>query len=209
MAANEGGEEAVSEISGSSSRKRKLMVLLMMQLVDDDTPIAVERRVWTRDWILRREERGAYHTICKELTVEDTLCFSEYMRMPHEKFVALVQAIGPLLTKQETHMRKSIEPNERLALAIRYVATGETFQSLFFQFRIGKSTISQIVMEVCDAINQVLGNQHLKTPNTVEKWHDIADLFYSKWNIPNNIGAINRWQTDSYTEARRIWFPLS
>ena len=74
--------------------------------------------------------------------------------MPHTKFLALVEAVGPLLTKQETHMRTSIAPNERLALTIRYLATGKTFQSLSFQFRIGKSTVSQIIMEVCDAIYQ-------------------------------------------------------
>ena len=62
--------------------------------------------------------------------------------MPHAKFLALVEVVGPLLMKQETHMRTSIAPNERLALAIRYLATGETFQSLSFQFRIGKSTVS-------------------------------------------------------------------
>jgi len=88
-------------------------------------------------------------------------------------------------------MRTSIAPNGRLALAIRYLAIGETFQSLSFQFRIGKSTVSQIVVEVCVTIYQVLGRQHLKTLNTVENWREIATLFFSKWNTPNNIGAID------------------
>ena len=48
----------------------------------------------------------------------------------------------------------------------------------------------QIVIEVCDAIYLVLGIQHLKTPNTVENWRKISNLFYSTWNIPNNIVAI-------------------
>ena len=99
-------------------------------------------------------------------------------------------------------MRTSIALNERLALGIRYLATGKTFQSLSFQFWIGKSTVSQIVMEVCGSIYQVLGRQHLNTPNTVENWRQIATLFYSKWNIPNNIGAI---------DGKRIlicWFPF-
>jgi len=61
-----------------------------------------------------------------------------------------------------------------LALGIRYLATGETFHSLSFQFRIGKSTVSQIVMEACDAIYQVLGRQHLKMPNAIENWREIA-----------------------------------
>ena len=139
------------------------MLLILMQLLDDDPPATIERRVWTREWIKRREELGAYHTLFRELAAEDTLGFGEYMRMPHAKFLELVEVVGPLLTKQETHMKTSIAPNERLALAIRYLATGETFQSLSFQFRIGKSAVSQIVMEVCGAIYQVLGRQHLKT----------------------------------------------
>ena len=151
------------------ARKRKFMLLILMQLVDDDPPATIERRVWTREWIKRREELGAYHTLFRELAAEDTLGFGEYMRMPHSKFLELVEVVGPLLTKQETHMRTSIAPNERRALGIRYLVTGETFQSLSFQLRIGKSTVSESVMDVCGAIYQVLGRQHLKTPNTGAK----------------------------------------
>ena len=111
--------------------------------------------------------------------------------MPYTKFVELTEKIAPFIVKQETCMRKSIDPSERLALAIRYLATGETFKSLSFQFRIGTATISQIVTEVCVAIYRLLGKEYLKTPNTAEKWEKIAELFYSKWNIPNNIGAID------------------
>ena len=99
---------AVREVA----RKRKFMLLILMQLLDDDPPVTIERRVWTREWIKRREELGAYHTLFRELAAEDTLGFGEYMRMPHAKFLALVEAVGPLLTKQETHMRTSIVPNE-------------------------------------------------------------------------------------------------
>ena len=116
----------------------------------------VDQQVWTCEWILRREQLGAYHTIFRELAIEDTSGFSECMRMPYQKFQELVRATEPKIIKQETCMRKSIEPSERVALAVRYLATGETFQSLSFQFRIGKTTISEIVMEVCAAIYNVL-----------------------------------------------------
>ena len=53
------------------NRKRKLITLQMM-LIDDETPLTVDgRKVWTCEWILRRE-RGAYHTIFRELAIEDT-----------------------------------------------------------------------------------------------------------------------------------------
>ena len=46
--------------------------------------------------------------------------------------------------------------------------------------------------KVCVAIYRLLWKEYLKTPNTAEKWEKIAALFYSKRNIPNNIGAIDR-----------------
>ena len=55
------------------------MLLILMQLLDDDPPPTIERRVWTREWIKRREELGAYHTLFRELAAEDTLGFGEYM----------------------------------------------------------------------------------------------------------------------------------
>ena len=55
------------------ARKRKFMLLILMQLLDDDPPATIERRVWTREWIKRREELGSYHTLFRELAAEDTL----------------------------------------------------------------------------------------------------------------------------------------
>lgn len=173
-----------------SSKKKKLLLLCLMML-DDEEYKYVERRCWTRQWVSRREERGAYNTIFKELAIEDSCGFAEYMRMPHHKFIELLSIIGPLVQKQDTPMRMSIPPGERLALTLRYLATGESFQSLSFQFRIGRTTIGEIVMQVCTAMLNTLKETYLKTPSSEEKWREIAELFLSRWNIPNNIGAID------------------
>lgn len=138
--------------------KRKRLLLLMMML-EEEMPVTCERRMWARQWLLRREERGMYNTLFQELAVEDTPGFNEYMKMPYPKFVTLADLIGPYIKKQDTCMRISIPASERLALTIRFLAMGETFQSLSFQFRIGKATVSGIVTEVCDAINAVLGKK--------------------------------------------------
>ena len=52
-------------------KKKKLLVLFMMLLGDDEYE-HVERRCWSRQWVSRREERGAYYTIFKELAIEDS-----------------------------------------------------------------------------------------------------------------------------------------
>ena len=162
------------------SKKKKLLVMLMMMLDNDEYVEHGERKYWIRQWVARRQERGAYNTIFRELALEDSSGFADYMRMPHCKFIELLNIIGPSIQKKDTPMRMSIPPGERLALTLRYLATGESFQSLSFQFRIGKSTIAEIVLDVCTAIINTLKEKYLKTPDSEEKWHEIADLFLSR-----------------------------
>lgn len=97
----------------------------------------------------RKEERGAYYTILKELAIEDSAGFAEYMTIPHRKFNGLLKIIGPLVQKKDTPMQNSIPPGERLALTLKYLATGDSFQSSSFQFRIGRTIIGEIVMKLC------------------------------------------------------------
>ena len=74
-------------------------------------------------------------------------------------------------------MRESIKPHEMVCLTLRYLATGETFRSLEFQFRIGKKTISRIVNEVCEAITEILGPRYLNTPKKLNNGKKSQKLF--------------------------------
>ena len=114
------------------SKKKKLLVILMMTLDNEEYVEHVERKYWIRQWVARRHERGAYNTIFRELALEDSSGFGDYMRMPHCKFIELLNIIGPSIQKKDTPMRMSIPPGERLALTLRYLSTGKSFQSLSF-----------------------------------------------------------------------------
>ena len=59
---------------------------------------------------------------------------------------------------------KAISAAERLTLTLRFLATGETFRSLSFQFSISKAAISYI--EVCQAIKKKLGPKFLALPSS-------------------------------------------
>lgn len=59
-------------------------------------------------------------------------------------------------------MRKAIPPGERLALALRYLATGDSFKSLEYLFRIPQNTISTIMPAVLETIYAVLKENYLK-----------------------------------------------
>ena len=89
----------------------------------------------------------------------------------------LTDLISAEIEKQYTKMRKPISPKERLALTLRYLATGETFRSLEYQFRINRKTICYIVLEVCDAIYKIMGKDYLRSPSSRMKWMEIERYF--------------------------------
>ena len=59
--------------------------------------------------------------------------------------------IAPIVSKTDTVMRKAICPKQRLALTLRFLATGESFQSLECQIQISRKAISYNIDEVCKA----------------------------------------------------------
>ena len=75
--------------------------------------------------------------------------------------------------------------------SFRFLATGESYTSLAAQYRVGKSTISQFIPEVCDVLWESLQGIVMKMPQTEDEWKKIADGFFEKWNFPNCIGAID------------------
>ena len=60
----------------------------MTMMLEDDSSVSkkVARKTWARLWFLRRQEKGAFYTIFRELSVEDEDGFFEYMRMQYAKF---------------------------------------------------------------------------------------------------------------------------
>lgn len=58
-------------------------------------------------------------------------------------------------------------------------------------FRIGQSTISGIIKEVCEAIINVLKDEYLKCPSSEMEWQVVAQKFGELWQFENCIGAID------------------
>ena len=141
--------------------------------------------------LAKRKQQGLYVTI-RELSLEDTKGFKEMMRMGPDQFKEILSLIERNISKQHTMMGgEPICAAERLALTIRFLATGESYHSLHFQFRISRCAISYIITEVCKAIAKVLGPPHLKVPSKREEWLKIAEQLEVRWNFPNCIGAID------------------
>ncbi|XP_011170279.3 protein ANTAGONIST OF LIKE HETEROCHROMATIN PROTEIN 1 isoform X2 [Solenopsis invicta] len=111
--------------------------------------------------------------------------------MNSEMFENLVKKLSSLIKKQDTHLRDSISPAERLAVTLRHLATGETQESLSYTFRLGQSTISGIIKDTSHALISVLQEQYLKFPDNELSWKVIAHDYMDRWNFPNCLGAMD------------------
>lgn len=72
----------------------------------------------------------------------------------------------------------------------RHLATGASFSSLGYSFRIGRSTISVIVKETVTALWEELQPIHMPQP-TKNSTEQTAEQFWRLWNFPNCAGAID------------------
>ena len=68
--------------------------------------------------------------------------YRRYLRMNTETFEELLHRVTPLLEKKSTTMRKPLRVAEKLACTLRFLATGKSYSSPQYQFRISKSSIS-------------------------------------------------------------------
>ena len=108
-----------------------------------------------------------------------------------ETFQELLSKIEGDITKQTTRLRKRIPPEQKPAVTLRYLATGETFESLMYQFRTYISTIAQFIPHVCSVIYKSLKEEYLTLPSCEEDWLTLVENTDYRWQFPNVWGAID------------------
>jgi hypothetical protein len=113
-----------------------------------------KKGLWVRDWIGRRDSRGAYTRtlLLKELAAEDVNGYKICLRMTPEKFDALPDMVAPKIARQNTQMRNAISPRAMLEVTLYFIATGNSYRTSQYFFRVSKASISNFIPEVCDAI---------------------------------------------------------
>ena len=97
--------------------------------------------------------------------------------MSPERFEHLLSLAGPIISKNNTHLREAISAEQRLVITLRFLSSGDAQQSLSFSFRIGKTTVSNIISETCLAIYDQLKEMYMHAPKSEEEWLKIASTF--------------------------------
>lgn len=70
------------------------------------------------------------------------------------------------------------------------MATGDSYRTIAFSFRVGRSTVSGIVSEVCALLWKYLQPIYMPFPDK-EMWTKSAETFKSAWNFPNCVASID------------------
>lgn len=120
-----------------------------------------KKRFWQAT-IFKNRHIYSGSSLLRDLKVEhDYGMFQNFCRMSPEDFKTLLKLVELKIMKSDTNYRRAIPAAERLALTLRFLATGDSYSSLMYVFKISKQAISKIIPEVCEAIIQVL-HEHIK-----------------------------------------------
>ena len=112
------------------------------------------KRWWSRNLFAGGVSVGL--NLLEKLKLEDGMGFSNFTRMTPSDFEELLQMFGGKISKCDTRFRETIPASIRLAVSIRFLASGESFTSPMYTFRISKQSISRFVPDVCEAIITLL-----------------------------------------------------
>ena len=147
--------------------------------------------MWIRPYLRRRLVHGHFANLMRELADEDPVLYKNFLRIDEATFNEIVDRVRPLIEKQTTWWREPLDVGLRVALTLRFLATGETYASLGYAFRVASNTLCEVIPETCRAITAVYGDEVMQMPDTPEGWKEVAKGFEERWNFPHAIGAID------------------
>ena len=152
---------------------------------------ARRRKWWMKPWLRRRTFLGQYTRLMEELRAEDIPSYTNYMRLPPELVDEVLQRIEHRIEKKTTFWRKPLSPGLRFAITLRYLASGDSYKSLQYDFRVANNTIAGIIPQVCDAIIAEFMDECIVCPSTPHEWLRVEETFRLKWHVPHALGAID------------------
>ena len=82
--------------------------------------------------------------------------YKNFTRLSPSEFEFLINLIGEKISKKDTAFRKAVSARKWLTLTLRFLASGDSYVSLQYLFKISKQAISCIVPEICEALVEKL-----------------------------------------------------
>ncbi|XP_064482355.1 uncharacterized protein LOC135395078 [Ornithodoros turicata] len=175
-----------------SPRKRKaaaLVVALLHELLGEGSERSPKRkRPWVKAISKAHSQVGAQNSLLPFLRLSD---FRGYLRISSTDSEELISGIREAVECEDTLMRPALTVEEQLTITLRFLATGESFHSIRYQYCVGTSTINNKVKKVCGALCDYLIPRYMRLPATSVQWEEVADKFFARWHFPHCLGALD------------------
>ncbi|XP_015281203.1 PREDICTED: putative nuclease HARBI1 [Gekko japonicus] len=183
---------------GVASRARRTMrrvmanhIALLHQLLpdicpDNETRLMVEElntgphRFWSRQISQDWWERVVLETW-------DPNQWLQNFRMTKDTFLELCEELRPELQRQTTTMRAPLSVEKRVGIALWKLATTECYRSVANHFGVGRSTVGEVFIEVCLAIEKLLFKKLVALEDPKEVMEGFAEM-----GFPNCVGVVDR-----------------
>ncbi|KAH7951316.1 hypothetical protein HPB52_007742 [Rhipicephalus sanguineus] len=147
------------------------------------------REHWVRPVWVNRARESEFFTAVEKMKNGDATLFQKYYRMTPHTFDKLHSMVKFGLTR-EWLCREPITSGERLAICLRYLASGMAILDVAMAFRVGIETARVAIHCTCRVLWDVLSPLYMKPPTGAE-WHEIASGFWQRWQFPNCLGAVD------------------
>lgn len=145
---------------GFAQRRRRATLLAIIVAMLIEEPMQIQRRWWVRPLLQNRAIKAGLKMLREEFKAEPDQ-FKQFLRLDQKTFEKLLNLIKTIIQK-DTNYREAISAQDKLVVILRFLATGKTYRSLMYTFRIHESTISIFMPQVFQAIYSALKDEYLK-----------------------------------------------
>jgi hypothetical protein len=78
--------------------------------------------------------------------------YCNYLKMSKDNVMNLLEKVRPFIENQDTVLRTAITAEKQLAITIRFLATGRSYEDLTISAIISPQALGKILPETCRAI---------------------------------------------------------
>ncbi|KAK8759229.1 hypothetical protein V5799_003139 [Amblyomma americanum] len=139
--------------------------------------------MYVRKIFAQQKTTGEYYQLVQELRQTYPEYHWKYFRMTEASFGKRLSLVRGRIIHPPNH-KNPISPGERLAINLRFLATGGSMINVAMSYHIHVSTVSGIRIETLPAIWDCLSPIVLRQP-TSDELKFIRPEFATKWNFPN------------------------
>ncbi|XP_029210229.2 putative nuclease HARBI1 [Acropora millepora] len=164
-------------------RRRVATQMFVLLITRNFFPLLPVRKIWTKP-----RTTTFWEETCQRWNDQD---WKENFRMSQVAFEYLTMELSPIISKRDTNFRKAISARQRLVVTLYRLADTATYRTIANLFAIGKSTVCEIVVQVCNAIVQFLLPRYIRPPQSAQEIRERIDESRDRAGFPQVVACVD------------------